>query len=245
MIDRTELHSLADNELPPERAQELAAQLELDSQARLELAAIKATKDCLKANSPAVQDSELWTRCRMRLEELDKARRIESFVGKYAWGICGVFFVAIAMGGFFNRFLLKSVNSSQVAGYVATMSPIPVPQSRSQSEIDPFFRQVVGESMGSRPPELRITAFGENDVPGNRLSFVRLDDGFGPVAVVALHDVQHVSGLFEYEQDSQYKYGQIDGVNALFWNRADGVICVAVGNRAYSEIHQIVTAIRE
>jgi hypothetical protein len=245
MIDRNELHSLADDELSAERSAELLALMSENPHAQREFEAIRAVKQCLKANSTIEDSPELWSRCQSRLDEIDKSRRIEGFVGRYAWGICGVFFIAIAMGGFFNRFLMKSVDTGQVAGYVAAMSPIPVSQSRNQGELDPVFKQILGESFNSRPPEIRVTAVGANNTPGNRLTFMQLDDGFGPVAVVALHDVQNVSGLYEYEQDSRFKYAQIDGVSALFWNRSDGVICVAFGNRDYSEIYRIVTTISD
>lgn len=245
MIDRMELHALADNELSADRCQELAALVDQDPQIKRELEAIRATKRCLKSTASDVEPGELWSRCQSRLDELDKARRIEGFVGKYAWGICGVFFVAIAMGGFFNRFQMKSVNSNQVAGYVATMSPIPVSESEKPSQFGEMFRRVLGGAPAERPARVVVTGIGGCDIPGKRSNYVRLDDGYGPVMVVALHDVQHVSGLYEFEQDARFKYGDIDGTSALFWNRPDGVICMAVGKRSYDEIHRIVTTVSD
>ena len=187
--------------------------------------------------------ADIWSRCSARLDELDRAKRIEGFVGKYAWGICGVFLVAIALGGFFNRAWVKSVRSEEVAGYVSSMSPVPVSNSRSQSDLDPAVRQVLGESFNSRPPEIRVTALGTQEIPGNRATVVVLDDGYGALAVFALHDVRQVSGLYDYEQDSDYKCGQINGSNALFWSRPDGVICMAVGTRSFGDIYRIVRSL--
>lgn len=240
MIDPNELNALADGELSPERRQELEALIGGSDEARKQFESIVAIKRCLHATASNEACDALWKRCQTRLDEIDRTKRIEGFVGRYAWGICGVFFAAIAIGGFFNRSTERTVASHQVAGYLADVSPIPFPASRNQKDLDPFVRAVMGDAYHSRPAEVRITAAGRDDTPGNRVTFVRLEDGFGPIAVLALHDVRHVSGLYPFDQDSRYKYGRINGASALFWNRADGVICMAVGNRSYSEIRDML-----
>jgi hypothetical protein len=244
MIDRTELHALADNELPPERSAELKSQLDRDPASLAELEAIHATKRCLRSCANDVDASTLWVECRDRLDEVDRTKRIESFVGRYAWGICGLFFVAIALGGFFNRSLPRSADSNQVAGYVANMAPISRPAFTDAGADDRMFRQVLGESF-NRPQQVRITDIGVSDEPGRRVSMFRCDDGYGPVVVLALHDIQQVTGLYEYEKDTRYKCGEVSGAPALFWNRADGVICVAFGNRAYGEIYRMLTLLSQ
>ena len=239
MIDRTELHAFADDELSASRKAELATQLETETFARRELDSIYSLKRCLGSCAQNLEAPELWKDCCERLDEMDRAKRIENFVGKYAWGICGVFFVAIAMGGFFNRFTSRTVDSKQVAGYVATMSPLPTSQPKTDNEFDRMFRQVLGESF-NLSGGVTVVDSRESREPGNRIRLVKLDDGYGPVAVLALLDVQHVSGLYDYEQDPSYKYGQVGSANALFWNRSDGVICMALSNRAYSEIYEML-----
>jgi hypothetical protein len=243
MIDRNDLHALADNELEPQQRAALLDQLKNDSQAEAEYQSILAMKAVLKTQMEQPDTAELWSKCRGRLDELDKTRRVESFVGRYAWGICGFFIAAILLGGVFNRATGRSVQPNEVAGYVAGLSPVSVPRDQNQAELEPELRQVVGSAFEKRPAQMVVTAIGRSTLSGGRTSYVQLSDPFGTVAVVALHDVKLVEGLWDYEPNSNFKCAKVDGVNALFWNRReDGAICMVVGMRSYDELYGIVQA---
>jgi hypothetical protein len=242
MIDRNDLHALADNELANEQRAALLAQLESDPQAQAEYRSILAMREALKSKLESPETEVLWQKCRSRFDELDKTRRVESFVGRYAWGICGLFFVAILFGGVLNRAIGKRVQPNEVAGYVASLSPVSVPRTQNQAELDPALKQVVGETFIRRPNRMLVTAVGQNSTPGERTSYVQLADEFGKVAVVALHDVTKVDGLYAYESDPNYFCAKLDGLNALFWKREDGKICMVVGQRDYNELYGIVQA---
>jgi len=242
MIHDENLHSLADNELgDAERAQVLRA-MEQDSKLAARYQSILAIKAGLRNQATTPECQELWRDCRARLDEIDNARTVERFVGKYSWGICGVFFLAILIGGVLTRSSVKQVGANDVAGVVASMSPISVPQSKSQAELDPVLRQVIGETFKTRPTRMLVTAIGSNPVPGERAEFVQLSDEFGSVALVALYDIREVVGLWDSDFDPAFKCGTFDGVNALFWQRSDGVICMAAGQRSYTELYRIVQA---
>lgn len=242
MIHDESLHSLADNELgDPERVQVLQA-IEQDSNLAARYQSILALKAGLRNQATNPECQELWRDCRARLDQIDNARKVERFVGKYSWGICGVFFLAILIGGVLTRSSVKQVGPSDVAGVVASMSPISVPQSKSQAELDPVLRQVIGETFKNRPTRMVVTAVGSNPVPGERAEFVQLSDEFGSVALVALYDIREVVGLWDSDFDPAFKCGTFDGVNALFWQRPDGVICMAAGQRSYAELYRIVQA---
>ncbi len=82
MIDRNDLHALADNELSSEEQASLLRELESDANARVEYQNIVAMKTALKQSSTSPECGELWNRCQARLNELDKTKRVESFVGR-------------------------------------------------------------------------------------------------------------------------------------------------------------------
>ncbi len=157
-------------------------------------------------------------------------------------GIFGAFLISIVGGGLFNSTKNGSVKPNEVAGYVASLSPMSVPKSKNQSELEPMLKQVVGETFAGRPNRMQVTGLGGNAVPGRRTSVVQLSDAFGSVAVIALLDVKTVDGLYVYEQDPSFHYTTIDGVNSLFWTRGDGVICMVIGQREVSELYEIVQA---
>lgn len=242
MIDRSKLHSLADNELPEAEKAELLRALKSLPEFDAEYQSILGVKAALKSKLEYPDTNSLWTECRSRLDEIDKVKRVESFVGRYAWGICGVFMVAILVGGVFNRSIGKRVLPDDVAGYVAGLSPISIPRGQSQAELEPALKQVVGAALAGRPAKMAISGIGQSNIPGTRTSYVQLSDEFGTVAVVALHDIEKVDGLWDYEPDSECKCSKVDGVNAMFWKRSDNVICMVVGNRSYDELHTIIRA---
>ncbi len=240
MIEKSELHALADNELSEQEAAALKSRLEANSKAQAEYLEIMALKSALRSTAQTPECDQLWKACRGRLDEIDKTKRVEAFVGKYAWGICGVFFLAIAFGGILNRSINRTVQPNDVAAYVAGLSPLSVP--RSQAELNPALKQIMGETFANRPTEMTVTALGSNRQLGRRTEFMQLSDAFGSVAVVALFDVKEIGGLWDYEQDPNFKCAKIDGANAMFWNRGDGVICMVIGQRSYSELHAIIAA---
>ena len=242
MIDRNDLHACADGELTPDRQAELLSAIESNPATKAEYESICAVKRALKSSSSDPTCEELWQRCRGRLDELDKSKRVESFVGKYAWGICGVFFLVIALGGVFNRSLAKSVRSADVAGYVTGWTPTRVPQNQNASTMEPFVQDVMGKASTGR--SMKLISYGENHTPGRRAKILQFADPFGSIAVVAFFDVQKIDGVWEYEPDPAFRYTKVEGVNALFWNREDGVICMIVGNRSYGELHDIVEQMR-
>lgn len=242
MIEKSDLHALADGELSAEEKAQLFTRLESDPSAQSEYQQIVALKSALLSTAKTPECDELWKSCRGRLDEIDKTKRVEGFVGKYAWGICGVFFLAIAFGGVLNRSMSRSVQPNDVAGYMAGLS-LSTPRSLNQAEVNPALKQIIGEAFKERPPELRVTAFGSNNEPGRRTEFVQLSDAFGSVAVVSFIDLQEVGGLEDYERDSAFKCAKIDGTNAMFWKRSDGVICMVIGTRSYDELHDVIQAL--
>jgi hypothetical protein len=238
MIDRNDLHACADGELAEDKRTELLSTLESNPVAKAEYESICAMKQALKSSSNDLECNELWQRCRGRLDEVDQTKKVESFIGRYAWGICGVFFLAIALGGVLNRSTVKSVRSADVAGYVAGWTPSRMPRNQNAEAMEPFVQEVMGKTSSSR--SMRLVAYGENQTPGRRSRILQFADAFGEISVVAFFDVQKVEGIWEYEPDPAFRYTKIEGVNALFWNREDGVICMILGNRSYKELHEIV-----
>lgn len=240
MIDKSELHALADNELSDQEVAELKGRLEANSTAQAEYLEIISLKSALRATAQTPDCDLLWKACQGRLDEIDKTKRVEAFVGRYSWSICGVFFLAIAVGGILNRSTIRPVQPNDVAAYVAGLSPMSVP--RNQAELNPALKQIMGETFANRPTTMTVTALGSNRQSGRRTEFVQLSDAFGSVAVVALLDVKEVGGLWDYEPDADFKCAKIDGANAMFWSRDDGVICMVIGQRSYSELHAIIQA---
>src|SRR5579862_8493519 len=104
-MDPIEIHALADGELDRKAAASLRERMKTDHAARAELDAVLNLKDLVKNHSVNYECDEVWRVCVGRLKELDRSTQVQGYVGKYAWTLCGVLFLAI-LGG---RYAVKDV----------------------------------------------------------------------------------------------------------------------------------------
>ena len=85
MIDRLDIHAYADRELAPEEMARLEKEIAASPDATRELDAIHGLKNCLQTKVEQADCARLWTGCIGRLNELDKVKKAEYFVGKWAF----------------------------------------------------------------------------------------------------------------------------------------------------------------
>ena len=102
MIDTELLHALADDELSADDRRKVEADLAQDPEAAKVLSSILAVKQAIASHVKPVECEDEWQRCRKRLDEMDKARRTEAFVGRYAWVMCTGLF-AFIVGAILER----------------------------------------------------------------------------------------------------------------------------------------------
>lgn len=244
MIDREDLHSYLDGELSAAEEHEVKEILDKDPSSVAEFHSMQRVKDLLRTRTEPVEYEALWKSCQERLDEVDKSKRVESFVGRYSWGICALFFMVIAVGGYFNRVNGKSVRPNEIAGYVAGVTAIPLSPTESQEKLDPRVKDAVGEALRSKPEQMRLLSVSRSDVPGHRVGYVQLGDSFGVVTVMVMPDVQRVEGGWQFEGDERFMCGKVDGMNALFWKDEKGVICLIMGQRSYGELRTMVESMQ-
>jgi anti-sigma factor RsiW len=108
MIQRLDLHALADGELDKGEAKLLREALRDDPQAQAEYEVILNFKEMVVQQSVRHEAEDCWKACQVRMNEIDRSRRVESFVGRYAWAMCAVFFVLI-LG---SRFMVNDVRGA-------------------------------------------------------------------------------------------------------------------------------------
>lgn len=119
MIDLELLHAYVDGELGADERQFVESHLAGDALAQSEVVRLRSLKTALARSAATEPASAEWNRCVSRLNEIDKSRRVEGFVGKYAWGLCVLFFCAILVGGALKRNGGSRVHSGEVAAAAA------------------------------------------------------------------------------------------------------------------------------
>ncbi|HVT14042.1 MAG TPA: hypothetical protein VHE55_17395 [Fimbriimonadaceae bacterium] len=216
MIDRLDIHAFADRELSPEEMARLQHEIQASPDAARELEVIQSLKVCLAGKLEAPTDASLWRGCVGRLNEIDRARKAEQFVGKYAWAICGALFLAILGGGILNHYRGPSVGMGTIASEISSMTPMSsMPLSQPE--------QLRGSRIVIDPRKVIRAAY--LDQPSGRTYRFRMNDAIGIVDVLLIPNVSGIDGVQEIGDGMSV--GRANGLNCVTWQDGGGVVIVA------------------
>jgi len=231
MIDRLDIHAFADRELTPEEMARLEKEIASSPDASRELGAIQGLKNCLQTKAVPADHGRLWKECVGRLDELDKVKRAEHFVGKYAWALCSLLAVVILSGSLFNRFHAGAVDMPQIASDLSGMTSVPM-QGLSQPE---RLRSWIGS--GPRIDSSKVVGVGSMEsAEGVVIKRVTLREQNGLIDVYLIPNVSSVNGVQPIE-DGMFA-GRVNGRNCVI--RPDsGFVVLVAGDRPIDELHNI------
>jgi hypothetical protein len=179
MNEIIDLHALADGELEAKQAKELKARLESDGALQVEYDSILNLKDFLKTQAARYEADDCWQACRRRFDEIDRSRKVESYIGKFAPAVCVVLFVAILAGRFTTK---GSAQTSQLNGIFPSVTGQAGP---ADPKLQQVFRDMLQEAK-SAVSDVRVVGIGNGslgDVPATRFSLV---DPQGPLALYVI-----------------------------------------------------------
>lgn len=103
MIDRVLLNAYVDGELTADERRVVEAALAESEALQREVASIRSLKSYVAAQVQPITCPETWRRSVGRLDEIDRARKIESFVGRNSWALCGAVALILVAGGLFSE----------------------------------------------------------------------------------------------------------------------------------------------
>lgn len=232
MIDPIELHALADGEVTPEERRAIEAALSASPPAQAEYRAIVELKQVLRTSVAPIECRQEWKACVGRLNEIDKARRIEGFVGRYAWGLCGSFFVAIVAGAMLTRTPDSSrVQSADLARMVSNLVPTRMPKASSNGEMDRWVDSLLGQARRSIDPNrMQVRGAATGYLDGRPVTRLTLRDGMGDLALIVVSDVLPLENMPEIQRDRGYRQGHIMGMNCVVWSDGRNTLAL-VGDR--------------
>ncbi len=238
MIDPLKIHALADGEVPPSELAALRDEVSACEESSRELQAIKDLKALMSRATP-VECEDTWKACTKRLNEIDKTRRVENTVGRYAWGLCGAFFVAIVFGGYMSR---TGSNGVVRSGDVPRMVSGLIPFSSFKSKTPQDARQWMSANAADvSMPSNRIRILGgeigqSND--GHKLLRLKLQDNRGDMDLIVIFGADQVDGLKQV--DGQFQQGVIDELKCVAWH-SKGQAMILVGDRSADELQAIAS----
>lgn len=238
MINPLDLHALADEELEPNRAAEVREALRHDAEAASEFNAILNLKDCVREKvRPTADCEEVWRGCVGRLNEIDRSRRVEAFVGRYAWAICGAFFACILVGGLTNH---GKPSGGTASADLARMFANLVPTGSPASAQNPHWVDgLLGQARHSiDPSRFSVQNAAEGWVDGRRVVRLGLRDASGDLVLMVITGSVSFDGMEPLASNAQFQAGQMGRANFVTWRRGETSL-VLFGVRSPDELAQV------
>lgn len=240
MTDPTQLHAYADGESTPAEANALRELLRSDPDAAAEVDAILNLKEFLGKNAPIHREDEAWKGCLRRLDAIDKTRRVEGFVGRYAWALCGVLFLFIVSGRSAMRNVqgdtARTADLARIFGSSRPVSRVTQEQSKLYEEL----LKQVGPNLDPTSIEAGRPTYGlVRDMAAVR---VPLRDRQGDLAITRIEGVLNLQDTTPSTSNPAFSIGVANGENCLVWH-SGGYTYLLSGSRSLTSLNEIAARI--
>lgn len=232
MNEWLDVHALIDDELSANERARVQELIKTDKVCAAEWTAVRQVKGALSEKCLEPDCDEIWQGCVKRLQEIDRTRRVESFVGRYAWGICGAFALVIVGAAGFNRLTGGGLNTGDVARVSASLIPISGPRSQATDDVKSWLERNLGQTMHIPSGRLQVTggALGHMS-DGHRIVEANLQDSQGPLRFYEVDGVDKVNGAQPIDGRDGYSSGTIEDRNCITWV-SNGNAYVLSGDRS-------------
>lgn len=237
-------HALADGELSGEEVKAAERRLASSQAVRAEYETVTALKTILREKAESHPGYDAWTACRERISAIDRAKRTEGFVGRYAWAMCLVLFLTIVGAGALNRTGRNALRASEMAGDSTSLSQVPI-TSADASGVTGLLSRFFGRSpIKLEEAPLRVKAMMRGQIDGREAARLAIEDGRGQLSLTIVAGVEQVDGLENSGQSRNYYIGRINTFDAVGWtDRGFGMLLVGE-SRSPDDLKRIADLIR-
>lgn len=240
MIERLDLHAYADKQLDPQEMARVADAIKQSPEAQKELEAIQQLKSCLQSKAEQPECGAAWKECVSRFNEMDRVKVTESFVGKYAWALCVVLFVALVGGGILNRARGGSVGLGEVASITSDLVPMGgQSQMRRPEQLRSWISDQTGYQTKSNFDPSRIETVAYSDQANGRNVMLRVRDDRGTIDVLYLPNVNINEGE---ALGGNMLGGKVNGLNCVTWHDGDIQVMV-IGSRDANDLRSFAQSL--
>lgn len=236
MIDRTELHAFVDGELDAETRRSVERAMTEDDQIRREVHAIQMLKETLSREALKIDCPDTWKSSVRRLDEIDKARRIESFVGRYSWALCGIVALALIGGGLLSeRPGKREAGSASFAQAVAGFSAPGQSKAIPNGLQDQALQAVLNEARIAMARGPIVQEEGVFSCRHGQFARFALVDGIGSMRLAIFPRPIAFGPLEAVPARPGYATATANGVNWVVWN-AHGATLLLYGSPSHDHL---------
>jgi anti-sigma factor RsiW len=244
MREYLDLHALADGEATDRLTHEVRDLIERDPICAAEYAAIQNLKDFVRGNVRNSHEEEAWKSCVKRLNEIDKTRRAEGFVGRYAWAMCAVAFLAIVGGGILNHAQPTKMDGTDLSSVMASFGPARAPGVSQPDDVKRWVNGLLGRaSQTVDPSRMVVRAAAQGAIDGHKVLQLQMRDASGDLVLVVLEGQANFADLKPLP-DPRYHGGRMNGMNCISWTKGQ-VSLVLFGQRSHDELANVANRLSE
>jgi len=242
MSDYLDIHALADGQLDGDDRAAAEARLRECERSQAEFRAVQGLRETLQSKCAPITCEDTWRRCQGRLKEIERTRRVESFVGRYAWGLCSVFVITIMMAASMNRMGGASMSTGDVARASSTLIPFAAPRSQAPDDQRKWLEGVMNGPMPTQPESVQVIGGASGMINGHKMVRVNLVDSIGTMAFFLMEDVQRIADA-ESTTKRGFSICKMNGTNAVGWSEGNRSFLL-IGERPIDDLEIVATAIR-
>ena len=169
------------------------------------------------------------------------ARRVEGFVGRYAWAFCGLMFVFILS----SRFAMRSVegDTARTADLARIFGGPAQPVSPETALQQQSYRDLLGKVGKSiDPTEIQVGRPASGDVHGVPVARFPLRDREGDLVLTKIDGIFNLQDTAPTSSDPEISAGVTEGNNLIVWH-LDGRTYLLCGDRSVSALGEFASRI--
>jgi len=245
MSDWTEkINALVDDQLSAEEKAEVTRLVAEDPAAQAEYQWALYVKDTLAAKCAPVADDDSWREAVARLDAIDRTKRTETFVGRYAWAMCALFLVAIMSAAWVNRTSgSRQLSNEQVAGLFGSFAPAMERSTVQNQAPQDVVKQCVPDApVVVIPGNFRLEAAERTTGNGHDAARLLLQDEGGRLALVIIKDATGVEAI-ETPAGTEFQTGTLNGTPCVMW-QSNGSTILLMGPRSQEELLRIAQTMK-
>jgi len=235
-MDPIEVHAYVDGELPAGQLAEVKASIDSSPETIREVEAIRGLKTMLRERIETPEIGSSWKSCVKRLDEIDKAQKVERAVNRWAPAICSVLFLGIIGAGLMTRYThwKPSADSPSVARFLG-FSANPT-QSIDHQE------RMLKQSFSSTPVHMQVRGVSDYVIDGTPVRRFDVRDASGNLQILLVHEHIDFEGMRTLPDHLSVRVGIVGTTNCAA--RIDGNdTIVVIANRSYKDLAEVLNQV--
>ncbi|MHB8636019.1 MAG: hypothetical protein ACYC96_06055 [Fimbriimonadaceae bacterium] len=240
--DPTIVHAVVDGELTPHEHAAALEAINADAGASLLHAEYRRLKAAVAALPEVEVPANAWRSCKRRLDELDRNRKAERFVTRYAWGLSASIFFLILGAGSWNRLTGQHLGASDVTHMASMFGSFDRAAKPNTANVGKWLQDRVGVTLNTASVRQPLSAeFGQaGETPMARLV---LADAQGRMALYIWRGNDPIEG-FVPVNGGPLNAGRVLNQNCVVWVQG-GCHLVLVGPRDIDDLARVATALSD